>query len=161
MNNFSEIFFKLLYVTMGLMFLRGIQKTLFMKLNTPMDYVQKANYLTAFYKMRGQAIKTLQSALDNFDELTDEENSFIHFQIGVNYFYKKKYTEAVKYFDIAWPFLKKAKIPFNKIYASIVVANFDIGNKEKAREIYHFLLNKQKYDPRFASLSYLENSIFK
>ena len=132
-----------------------------MKLEKPMDYVQKANYLTTFYKMRSQAIKTLNRALIDFDHLTDEEYSFINFQIGVNYYNKKKYVEAVKYFDLAWPFLKKAKIPFNKIYASIVVANYDIGNKEKAREIYHFLIQKQKYDSRFASLAYLESSIFK
>lgn len=161
MNDFSSIFFKVLYIAIGLMFLRGIHKTLFMKLEKPMDYVQKANYLTTFYKMRTQAIKTLNSALNNFENLTDEEYSFINFQIGVNYYYKKKYSEAVKYFDIAWPFLKKAKIPFNKIYATIVVANYDVGNKEKAREIYHFLMQKQKYDPRFESFAYLENSIFK
>ena len=68
-------------------------------------------------------------------DLSEEEKSFINFQIGVNYYYKKKYEKAIEYFEVAWPYLKKAKIPYNKIYASIVVSYYDVGEKEKAREI--------------------------
>lgn len=161
MSKFNSIFFILLYTSIGLLFLRGVYKTFFMKLETPMDYVKKANYLTSYYKLRNMAIRTLEDALVRFENLSDEEKSFINFQIGVNYYYKKKYHKAIQYYELSWPYLKKAKIPYNKIYASIVVAYYDTGNKEKAREIYHFLIGKEKYDPRFVALTYLENSIFK
>lgn len=161
MIDFNKIFFIALYSVIAAFFLKGLYKTFFMKLDSPMDYVKKANYLTSFYKMRSLAIRTLEEALEKCDFLTEEEESFINFQIGVNYYYKKKYSEAIKYYEKAWPYLKKAKIPYNKVYASIVVTYYDTGNKEKAREIYHYLIKKDRYDPRFASLSYLENSIFK
>lgn len=161
MDNLNSTFFPLLYSAIGILFLRGVYKTFMVKPDTAMDYMTKANYLTSFYKMRGLAIKTLQEALNRFDNLSEEEKSFINFQIGVNYYYKKKYEKAIEYFEVAWPYLKKAKIPYNKIYASIVVAYYDVGEKEKAREMYHYLKNKEKYDPRFGALSYLENSIFK
>lgn len=143
------------------MVLRSIYKTFFSKLETPQDYMKRANYAVSFFRMRNYANKVLLSALDAFDDLSEEERSFIHFQLGVNYYQQRKNEEAVKHFDIAWPYIKKAKIPYNRIYASIVVANYNIGNKDRAREIYHYLLSKEKYDPRFGALNYLESRIFK
>lgn len=161
MNDFNSIFFALLYLFIGAMFLRGIYKTTFMRLNSPQDYIKKAYYLTNYYRMRSLSTKTLEDALRVFPTMSEEERSFIEFQIGVNYHKKRKLDLAIQHYEKAWPFLKKAKIPFSKVYASIVVAYYDVGEKEKAREIYHFLMQKEKYDPRFAALSYLESSIFK
>lgn len=161
MNNSNQIFFTIFYIFCGSMVLRSIYKTFFAKVETPRDYMKKANYAASFFRMRSYANKVLFDALDRFEHLTDEERSFIHFQIGINLYQQRKNEEAVKHFDIAWPYLNKAKIPYNKIYASIVVANYNVGNKDKAREIYHYLLAKRKYDPRFEALGYLESSIFK
>lgn len=161
MKNSNQMFFTALYIFFALMLLRSIYKTFFMKLQTPQDYVKKANYAVGFFKARNYANKVLYEALDRFDTMSEEERSFIHFHIGLNLYQKRKNEEAVKHFDLAWPYLKKAKIPYNRIYAALVAANYNIGKKDKAREIYHHLISKEKYDPRFSSLQYLEKSIFK
>ncbi|MDO5095349.1 MAG: hypothetical protein Q4D65_02215 [Peptostreptococcaceae bacterium] len=161
MSKDNQLFFTILYIFCGIMLLRSIQKAFFTKLEQPSDYMKRANYAVSFFKARNYANNLLQKALDRFDNLTEEELSFIHFQMGYNYFDKRNFEQAAKHFELSWPFLKKAKISYNKGYASLVVAFYNIGQKEKAREIYHYLRKKESYDPRFAALEYLERSIFK
>ncbi len=158
---FNQIFFAALYTFIGVMVLRCIYISFIIKPQTPQDYMKKANYAVSLFKARNYANKILTEALEKFENLTEEERAFLHFQKGINDYMKRDNVSAVKNFDIAWPFLKKAKIPFSKIYASIVVANYNVGKKDKAREIYHHLMQKSKYDPRFSSLGYLEMKIFK
>lgn len=161
MNNGNQVFFTVFYIFCAVMVARSIYKAFFAKLETPNDYMNRANYAVSFFRARNYAIKLLEKGLVSIDKLTDEENSFMHFQIGINLYAKRKFNEAAKHFDIAWPYLKKSKIPYNKIYASIVATYYNIGQKDKAREVYHYLMQKEKYDPRFGALQYLENSIFK
>ena len=102
----------------------------------------------------------MQMAIKNLD-LNSEEKTSALFQIGVQYHFKKDYNKAVEYFDQVWDYIRKSKVPYEKMLACIIVSNYNIGKKEKAREIYHALRIKERYDPRFEQLSYLESTIFK
>lgn len=159
--SFNELSKNTIYILSFIIIIIAFLKAFSNKLTTPYDYMKRSNYMVSFFRSHTLAIKILEEALSKFSNLTDEERSFINFQIGVNYHHKRKYNEAVKYFEKAWPYLKSSKIPFNKMYACIVVSYYNIGEKEKAREIYHFLRKKELYDINFIKLSYLENSIFK
>ncbi len=161
MKDSNQLFTILFVAFCAAMVARSLYKAFFIKAETPSDYMKKAHYAVSFFKARRYSINLLQKALDTFDNLTEEEYSYIHFQIGLNQYYQKKFETAAVTFDKAWPFLKKSKIPYSRAYAAIVVSNYNIGKKEKAREIYHYLIKKQSYDPKFADLQYLEQRIFR
>lgn len=160
MNSLNQVFFALLYAFIGIMAVRCIYISFFTKPIAPQEYMKKANYAVSLFKARRYANRVLLEAL-SLENLTEEEKAFIHFQRGFNHYMMRNNAEAVKDFEAAWPFLKKSRIPFNKAYASIVVAYYNVGKKDKAREIYHYLLQKSGYDSRFTSLQYLETRIFK
>lgn len=161
MKNNNQWFFVILYIFCAWMLIRSIYKAFFLKLETVDDYMKRAHYAVSFFKARNYALRLLQKALSVFPDVSAQEFAFIHFQIGYLYFEKKDFEKAVEHFDLAWPFLKKSKLSYSRAYAALVVANYNVGNKEKAREWYHYLRRKEQSDPRFQGLSYLERSIFK
>lgn len=154
MNNSYNYLYILCFVFLGFAIFRGV----FVKLNSPYDYMKKSRNIVAMFRAYDYANKLLEEALQKFD-LTDEEFSFINFQIGTNYYQKKQYKEAILYFDKAWDFLEKENIPYSKAYEFMIKANIYIGDKEKARKIYKSLRKKEVYDLGFTKLHYLEKDL--
>lgn len=149
-----------IYIFTAYLLIRAIKIAFFTKLENFDDYQRRSGHYVSYFRSRNKAIETMQIALDTLELNSEEKNSAL-FQIGIQYHFKKDYRKAVEYFDQVWGYIKKSKIPYEKMLACIVVANYNLGEKEKARAIYHTLLLKAKYDPRFEQLSYLESTIFK
>lgn len=161
MNSSSYNFFIIaIYVFTLYLLTKAIYKAFFTKLVTFEDYQKRSAHFMTYFKAKNKAIKVLEDAMENL-ELSHADKVSALFQIGVLYHYKKDYKKAVEYFDQVWGYIKKNKTPYEKMFACIVVANYNLGNKEKAREVYHILKMKEKYDPRYDQLSYLESTIFK
>ena len=83
-----------------------------------------------------------------------------NFQIGMQYYYKRDYKEAVEYFEKMERYFKKARIPFDNGYLSMIVSYYNIGKTEKAKSLYHILKKQQKLDPRYGDLDMLEKRLF-
>lgn len=139
----------------------AIYRGLTIKLNTPYDYMKKSRNMVSMFRAYDYANKLLEEALQKFDNLADEEEAFINFQIGTNHYQKKRYKEAVLYFDKAWNFLEKENIPYSKAYEFMIKANLNIGEREKAGKIYKALRKKEVYDLGFAKLQHLEKDIWR
>lgn len=150
----------LIYVFSIYLIARAVYKAFFTKLKTFDDYQKRAAHNVSYFRSRKRAIKTMEEAMEKL-ELTKEQKTAVIFQIGVHYHYMRDYKKAVEYFDQVWGEIKKSRNPYEKMLACIIVSNYNVGNKEKAREIYHYLRKKESYDPRFEQLSYLESTIFK
>lgn len=159
-NNAYNYFLIAIYIFSAYLLFRAIYTAFFTKLVTFEDYQKRSFHYISYFKARKKAIDILEKTLRDFD-LNNEQKNSVLFQIGVQYHYKKDYNKAVEYFDQSWNYIKKSKVPYEKMLACIVVANYNLGKKDKAREIYHILKSKVKYDPRYNELSYLENTIFK
>lgn len=156
----QNYFFILIYVFSAYLLVKAVYSAFFTKLETFEDYQKRSAHYVSYFKARQKSIDVLEMALRDL-KLNNEQRTSVLFQIGVQYHYKKDYKKAVEYFDQIWNYIKKSKVPYEKMLACIVVANYNLGNKDKAREVYHILKNKEKYDPRYSELSYLEGTIFK
>lgn len=160
-NNVNNSYlFIAIYVFTAYLLIKAIYGAFFTKLITFEDYQKRSAHFVSYFKARQQAINVIEKAIIDLNLKNDEMVSAL-FQIGVQYHYKRDYAKAITYFDQVWGYIKKSKIPYEKMLACIVVSNYNVGNKEKAREVYHILKNKEKYDPRYEQLSYLESTIFK
>ncbi|MGB5824060.1 MAG: hypothetical protein WBH44_08270 [Proteocatella sp.] len=160
-NNVNNSYlFIAIYIFTAYLLIKAIYGAFFTKLKTFEDYQKRSAHFVSYFKARQKAINVMESAIIDLNLKNDEKISAI-FQIGVQYHYKRDYTKAITYFDQVWGYIKKSKIPYEKMLACIIVSNYNVGNKEKAREVYHILKNKGKYDPRYEQLSYLESTIFK
>lgn len=150
----------IIYIATIYILARAVYKAFFTKLKTFDDYQKRSAHYISYFRSRKKAIKIMELAMQNL-ELNKEQTTSALFQIGVHYHYMRDYKKALEYFDKVWGDIKKSKNPYEKMLACIVVSNYNVGNKEKAREIYHHLRKKESYDPRFEQLSYLEGTIFK
>lgn len=159
-NTGNNYFFIIIYIFSAYLLVKAIYTAFFTKLVTFEDYQRRSAHYVSYFKARQKAIEVMERALTELD-LNNEEKTSAVFQIGVQYHYKRDYKKAVEYFDKVWNYIKKSKVPYEKMLACIVVANYNLGNKDKAREIYHVLRTKEKYDPRYSQLDYLEGTIFK
>lgn len=157
--NNSNLFIAI-YAFTAYLLIKAIYGAFFTKLKTFEDYQKRSAHFVSYFKARQKSINIMEKALTELN-LKHEEKISALFQIGVQYHFKKDYAKAITYFDQVWGYIKKSKIPYEKMLACIVVSNYNVGNKEKAREIYHTLKNKERYDQRFEQLSYLESTIFK
>lgn len=138
----------------------AICRVFVIKLEKPQDYMKKAHYMVMMFGAYLYANKVLESALQKFTDLTEEEISFLNFQIGINLVQKRKYNDSINYFEKSISFIQSSNIPYNKAYALMIKAYLNVGKKEKAREIYRNLRKKEKYDIKFEKLSVLEKELF-
>jgi len=149
-----------IYVFSAYLLFRAIKIAFFTKLETFDDYQKRSAHYFTYFRARNKSIEVMNRALNDLDLNAEEKNAAL-FQIGIQYHFKKDYKKAVEYFDQVWGYIKKSKVPYEKMLACIIVSNYNLGDKEKARTIYHTLRLKERYDPRFEQLSYLESTIFK
>jgi len=66
----------------------------------------------------------------------DPKNSIAHYQLGLNYYYRKNYTAAKKYFDVSL-----GLYPYD--YNSVLMSgwnNYFLGNKEEAKLLFNRIL---------------------
>ncbi len=66
----------------------------------------------------------------------DPKNSIAHYQLGLNYYYRKNYTTAKKYFDVSL-----GLYPYD--YSSVLMSgwnNYFLGNKEEAKMLFNRIL---------------------
>ncbi len=79
--------------------------------NKANEYFEKRNY--------NMAIKTYQVIIDRFDPVEHESDvAWAYYEIGFCYYYKKKYQDAINYFNIV---LQNFTTAAPRILASIVL----------------------------------------
>ncbi len=159
-NGTNNYFFIAIYIFTAYLLIKAVYRAFGVKLVTFEDYQKRSAHYVSYFRARQQAINVIEMAMKNLDLKNDEKMAAL-FQIGVQYHFKRDYAKAAEYFDQVWGYIKKSKVPYEKMMACMIVSNYNIGNKDKAREIYHVLKTKEKYDPRYEQLSYLESTIFK
>lgn len=113
-----------------------------------------------YFSNKKKAIKVLDDALanPNFNEV---ERSSLFLQKGILYYRLKDYNKSKENFEPILKYLKKEKFPYTKELSAVILTYYSLGEKEKARELYHILKAKEKYDKGFSELSYLDRYIWK
>lgn len=159
MNSYN-FFMYVIYIVSIILIVKAVRKAFFAPLNTMDDYINRSNHFVMYFKNRTAAINVLVKALNNSD-LTESEKNQLKIKIGILYNYKKDYENAKKYFDEILEYVKKSKIPYDRELSAIVVVYYNLGDKDTARKVYHWLRAKEKYEPRFELFSYLDTYIFK
>lgn len=150
---------KVVYVLLIVFFVAVLFRNYFNKLKTKEDYLKRASNLGKHWKQYDRAAAILKKGLDTLT-LTEEEQDVFNFQIGMQYYYKRDYKEAVEYFEKMERYFKKARIPFDNGYLSMIVSYYNIGKTEKAKSLYHILKKQQKLDSRYGDLDMLEKRLF-
>ncbi|MGL5440614.1 MAG: hypothetical protein ACRDA4_09625 [Filifactoraceae bacterium] len=158
--NLYKITMYIIYFASVILIFRAVKKSFFSKLITFDDYVNRSKHFVMYFKNRTAAINVLKKALEN-KNISNVEKNELKIKIGILYNYKKEYAKAKLYFDEVLDYIKKEKLEFDRELASIVVVYYNLGDKETARKVYHWLRSKEKYEPRFELFSYLDNYIFK
>lgn len=135
-------------------------RAFFGKLETVHDYHKRAANYVIYFSSKRKAIKVLDEALANpsFNEI---ERSSIYLQKGILYYRLKNYNKSKENFEPILKYLKKEKFPYTKELSAVILTYYNLGEKEKARELYHILKGKEKYDKGFSELSYLDRYIWK
>jgi hypothetical protein len=73
----------------------------------------------------------------------------------------KKLNKAKEHFDKILDFVRKDNFKYMKDISAIVLTYYELGEKDTARKIYHWLRAKEKFDPDFDKLDYLDLYIWK
>lgn len=124
------------------------------------DYHKRAANHVIYFSNKKRAIKILDLALEN-PSFNEVERGSIFLKKGILYYRLKNYEKAKESFEPILKYLKKEKFPYTKELSAVILTYYNLGEKEKARELYHILKGKEKYDPGFSELSYLDRYIWK
>lgn len=73
----------------------------------------------------------------------DPKNSLVNYRLGMIYYYKKNYTEALKYFDVT---LTLYPLDYDAIVMS-AWTNYFLGKKEEAKVLFNRTLLMYQTDP--------------
>jgi tetratricopeptide (TPR) repeat protein len=66
----------------------------------------------------------------------DPKNSLVHYRLGMNYYYKKNYVEALKYFDVSLTLYPTDYDAMNMT----AWTNYFLGKKEEAKILFTRIL---------------------
>lgn len=150
----------IIYAFSIILLIRVIYKAFFTKLETVVDYHQRAFNYVNYFQNRTMAINLLEQAL-SMDKFNNVEKASFHLKIGILYFKMKKFEEAKESFENILSYIRSENFSYTKELSAIVLTYYNLGEKDKARKIYHWLLSKEKYDPDFSNLRYLDTYIWK
>lgn len=150
----------IVYALVVLFIFRAISRSLLNRLTDADSYIRKAKTLISYFGAKKSAARVLQRGLELPDNTKEDEDE-LNFQIGNVYYLMKKYPEAVAYYEKMEERLKTKGFPFDKGYLHMIMSYYNAGKVEKARAIYHILMNKRFEDPRFGTVESLLSRIFK
>lgn len=150
----------IIYAFSIILVIRVIYRAFFTKLETAVDYHQRAFNYEIYFQNRNMAINLMQQAL-LIDKFNDVEKASFHLKIGILYFKMKKFDKAKDSFENILNYIKNEKFSYTKDLSAIVLTYYNLGEKDKARKIYHWLMSKEKYDYDFSNLRYLDTYIWK
>lgn len=151
---------KFIYILSAVVLLRVIYKYYFSPLNTIEDYHQRAFAYETILLSKRLSINFLKKGLQD-ERLTQIEKASIKLRLGILYYRLRDYQQSVDYFEMIINYIKKGKFPYTRNLSAIVLSYYNLGKKEKARELYHYLLAKESYDMNFSKLRYLDRYIWK
>ncbi len=150
----------IIYILSIIILVRVVYRAFFTELKTAIDYHQRAMNYQIYFQNKSKSIKILEQALLNPDFNRTDKGSF-HLSIGILYYKMKKFDKAKEHFESILDFIKKDNFSYMKDLSAVVLTYFELGEKDKARIIYHWLRAKEKYDPDFGKLDYLDLYIWK
>ena len=150
----------IIYLFSIIILVKVIRRAFFIELKTALDYHQRAMNYQIYFQNKTKSIKILEEGLLNPNFSKTEKGSF-HLSIGILYYKMKKFDKAKEQFESIMDFIKKENFSYMKDLSAVVLTYFELGEKDKARTIYHYLRAKEKYDPDFDKLDYLDLYIWK
>ena len=150
----------IIYIFSGILLIRVIYRAFFTELKTATDYHQRAMNYEIYFQNRSKAIKLLEQAIEK-PEFTRTEKGSFDLKIGILYYKMKKLNKAKEHFDKILDFVRKDNFKYMKDISAIVLTYYELGEKDTARKIYHWLRAKEKFEPDFDKLDYLDLYIWK
>ncbi|MBK5243154.1 hypothetical protein [Clostridium sp.] len=136
-----------------------IYKYYFKSFKNLKDYNDRAIYYEVIHHNKIKAINILKKSL-YLENLTDMEISSINLDIGILYYKKKNYEQAIRYFDKAFRMTAKIKFLYEKKYICVIKAYIYVNQKQKSIDLYYNLIDRQSYDSNFKRIKKLDKLLF-
>ncbi len=150
---------KIVYVILAFILCFSSFRVFFRPAKTVEVCIHRATSWSKYLHAHNQAISILKYGINNLSK-NAKDTAKLNFFIGMEYYYKRDYSNATIYFDKTSELFKAAKFPFDPGYLSMIVSYYNIGEEKKAKTLYKSLKKQEKYDIRFKDLEALESRIF-